>query len=276
MAKISYRIKGEGKILICLHGYAGSVLHWDAVAESLAKQFQVVIPNLTHLYAGQEQFGFSRQIDELANFIQENFPNQKISLAGISYGGALSWGLALKYPELIDKVVFVNPMPPNPAKYFAMASLNVFFRIPLSVKMVYLFLSLPVGKYFLKEAAGVFRNLQGDFEEHRIESMRGRKLQFMSHVLWKFSWILRKEKWDMWEQKLQAWSHDCLLIYDKKDPLFHFHFYDQFSKIISSTNVVTTQGAGHISVKQESKLIAGAIREYLLRDYYQDAEGYNG
>lgn len=91
----------------------------DAVAETLSKQFQVITPNLTHLYMGIKQFHFSQQLDELAKFIRETFPNQKVCLAGISYGGALSWGLALKYPQLIDKVVFVNPMPPNPAKYFA-------------------------------------------------------------------------------------------------------------------------------------------------------------
>jgi len=276
MTKISYRAKGEGKVLICLHGYAGSVLHWDPVTETLAKQFQVVTPNLTHLYMGKKQLHFSEQINELASFIKENFPEQKVSLAGISYGGALSWGLTLMYPELIDKVIFVNPMPPNPAKYFALPSLNIFFRIPLPLMFVYFFLSLPVGKFFLKEAANIFRNLQGDFEEQRIETMRGRKLQFISHILWNFSWILRNENWQAWKMKLKNWNHDCLLIYDKKDPLFDFHFYDHFSQIISSTNVVTTQGAGHISTTQQSKLIAGAIREYLLRDYYKDVVGYNG
>lgn len=131
--------------------------------------------------------------------------------------------------------------------------------------MVFFFLSMSIGKNFLKEAAGVFRNLQGETGEQRIESIKGRKLQFISHILWNFSWILRKENWQEWEMKLQAWNHECLLIYDKKDPLFHVEFWT-VSKIILSQNVVTTQGAGHISTTQESKLIAGAIREYLLRD----------
>ncbi len=275
MTKISAREKGQGKILICLHGYGGSVLHWEKVSEELSRQFRVVTPNLTNLFMGQENLSFSQQIDEVIQFIQIQYPGETVFLSGISYGGALAWGIASRCPELVDKVIFINPMPPWAQRYFAIPSLRWFFNIPLSRSVIFLFLSSPVGKYFLKGAANVFRNLQADERVGRIQKLHGKKRQFIAHMLWKFSWLLRTEKWNLWEARLKTWKHDSLLIYERRDPLFTSDFYDGFAKKLASENVVTTVDAGHISIVQQPKLIAGVMREYLLRDFYKQAEGYN-
>jgi pimeloyl-ACP methyl ester carboxylesterase len=99
--KIAFRESGSGHPLLLLHGYAGSVLHWDHVVAGIGNHYQVIVPNLTHVFMGRNALTFSEQIEILAKFIKLNFPNKKIHLAGISYGGALVWGIALKYPELI-------------------------------------------------------------------------------------------------------------------------------------------------------------------------------
>jgi pimeloyl-ACP methyl ester carboxylesterase len=275
MTKIAGRENGHGRILICLHGYGGSVLHWEKVSAELSKQFCVVTPNLSHVYMGREDLQFSKQIDLIAQYIQTQYPNQTVFLAGISYGGALAWGLASRYPDLVEKLVFINPMPPFASRHFAIPSLKFFFSLPLSLPVVYFFLASPLGKYFLRQAASVFRNLQATEDQDRIEKLRHRKLQFVAHILWKFSWLLRSEDWSYWEAQLKNWQHDCLLIYDRKDPLFTSEFYDGFAKKLASTNVVTTVDAGHISIVQQPKLIAGVMREYLLRHYYKEVPGYN-
>jgi len=276
LTKIAKSEKGTGKPLVCLHGYGGSVLHWEAVTREWTAHFRVIVPNLTHLYMGTQKLSFSQQIDQVAAFLREMSPHEPVSLVGISYGGALAWGLALQYPELIDKVIFINPMPPFAAKSFGIPSLRAFFALPIPVTLVHFFLSSGAGRRFLRDAGAVFRNLQGEPVEDRIEHLRGRKLKFVSHIFWKFSWILRTERWAQWEQRLTGWKHDCLLVYDRKDPLFNSDFYDGFAKKLAGTNVVVTQEAGHISILQQPKLIGGTVREYLLRDYYQVAEGFGG
>jgi pimeloyl-ACP methyl ester carboxylesterase len=275
MAKVVGRENGHGRILICLHGYGGSALHWEKVSEELKGQFCVVMPNLSQLFMGRENLEFSKQIDLIAAYIKKQYPGQSVFLAGISYGGALAWGLASRYPELFDQVVFINPMPPFANRHFAIPSMRLFFSLGLSMKMVYFLLWSPLGKHFLRQAASVFRNLQGSEEQDRMERLRHRKLQFLTHILWKFSWLLSSEDWSYWEKQLQNWKHDCMLIYDRKDPLFTPEFYDDFAKKLASTNVVTTWDAGHISIVQQPKLIAGVMREYLLRNYYKEVPGYN-
>src|SRR5690349_5061280 len=107
--KIAFREVGEGPILILLHGYAGSVLHWDPIVARLKSHYRVVTPNLTHLFMGKSPLTFSEQIDVFAKFIETHFPNQKVHLTGISYGAAISWGVAIQHPHLVDRTVFINP-----------------------------------------------------------------------------------------------------------------------------------------------------------------------
>ena len=277
MVKISAHEKGpsEAPVLVCLHGYAGSVLHWEKISEELSALFRVVTPNLTHLYMGLEELSFTQQIEVVADYLRQQFPRQKVFISGISYGGAMAWGVALKHPELVEKLLLINPMPPAAQKYFARPRLKWFFVLPLPVSWIYLYLGTAFGQRFLSEAAAVFRNLQAQEGESRIEKLYGRKLKFIAQLLWKFSWILRKEDWHYWESQLTNWKHETLLIYDRKDPLFTSDFYDGFAKALVGTNVVTTVDAGHISIVQQPRLIAGAMREYLLRDFYQEVVGYN-
>jgi pimeloyl-ACP methyl ester carboxylesterase len=275
MSKIVSREKGQGKILICLHGFGGSVLDWESISDELSKLFRVVTLNLTHLYMGQDKITFSNQIDEIAEFIQYHYPGESVFVAGVSFGGALSWGIASRYPKLMDKIVLINPMPPNATKYMAQPLVRLFLSLRIPRFGIYLFLNSPFGRYFLRLVAGIFRNLQGTGEQERLDNLKGKKLRFVSHILWKFSWLLRSENWNDWEKKLSTWNHECMLIYDRKDPLFTPHFYDSFAQTLASENVVTTQDAGHISISQQPKLIAGAMREYFLRDFYKEAEGYN-
>lgn len=275
MVKIASREKGQGKVLVCLHGYAGTVHHWEQVCAELSQQFRVVVPNLTNLYMGIENLSFTQQIDRVADYVQEQFQGETIFLAGISYGGAIAWGLISRYPHLIDKVIFINPMPPFAHRHFVIPGLKLFCSLTIPVSIIYFFLKSPFGRVFLKQAARVFRNLQASTEENRIERLQGRKLKFIAQILWKFSWILRSEDWQKWENELAHWQKDCLLIHDLKDPLFHSHFYEEFAQRLEDTHVVNTVHAGHISIVQQPKLIAGAMREYLLRDFYKEAEGYN-
>ena len=114
--KIAFRELGEGPNLILLHGYAGSVLHWDPVIERLKNHYHLIIPNLSHLFMGAAPMTFSQQIQYFSNFVHENFPGEKVNLAGASYGGALVWGFSLLHPEHVEKTIFINNVKETEAK----------------------------------------------------------------------------------------------------------------------------------------------------------------
>ncbi|MEZ0393334.1 MAG: alpha/beta fold hydrolase [Pseudobdellovibrionaceae bacterium] len=261
-AKIAFREVGKGPVLILLHGYAGSVLHWDQVVQSLKSKNRLVIPNLSHLFMGKNPFTFSDQIEMFAGFIKENFPDQKVNLAGISYGGALVWGVALKHPELINQTVFINPMPPAPSDLFNVPVLKSFFRLPLNMRAIYMILRTPMGRFFLKRAAEVFRLERAEHWE-RIHDLHGRKLLFVCHVIHNFAFILKNENWNAWKMRLESWTHPSLLIYDHEDPLFQPKTYHRFQDLIGCDITQEIHQAGHIAIQTKPQEIADLIENFL-------------
>jgi pimeloyl-ACP methyl ester carboxylesterase len=260
--KIAFRESGSGHPLLLLHGYAGSVLHWDHVVAGIGNHYQVIVPNLTHVFMGRNALTFSEQIEILAKFIKLNFPNKKIHLAGISYGGALVWGIALKYPELVDKTIFINPMPPKPVSYFAIPTLKAIFKLPLNMKAIYMLLRTPVGAMFLKSAAKVFRIERAEFWQNNHE-LKGRKLLVICQIIHRFSYILKNENWNLWMDRLQAWVHPSLLIYDFEDALFTPKTYHHFQDLIGCDEVEEVHLAGHIAIQTRGPEIAEMMLQFL-------------
>ncbi|WII73364.1 alpha/beta hydrolase [Bdellovibrio sp. 22V] len=262
--KITFRERGpeQGPILILLHGYGGSVHHWDAVADRLAEKYRVVIPNLSHLYMSSDKLFFSVQIEVLAKFIRETFPEQKVHVAGLSYGGALSWGLATQHPELVQKSLLINPMVTNPVKHFLPKELKFFFSIPLNLKSIYLMLSTPMGRIFLKRAAQIFRDERSE-GSISVERLQGRKLQFVAHMIHHFSWILRSEDWQYWHQRLYSHRGECRLIFDQEDLLFDQAAYREFAKHIGCDDIIAISGAGHLAIKTRPEIISQLMLEFL-------------
>jgi pimeloyl-ACP methyl ester carboxylesterase len=266
--KVSARITGQGPTLILLHGYAGSVLHWKPLVTLLEPYFQVVVVNYGHLYLGRQALSFSEHVKILGEWIRQNFPNQKVHLAGLSFGGALTWGMGLEYPELIEKTVFINPMPSAPAGHFHMKSMRIFFKIPLSRKSVMLFLLSSFGQKFLKKSAEIFR-LQSESAADRLTALEGKKGMFIAHLFNNFAWILKQENWKIWTRKLAEWRHPSLMIYDPFDPLFQRQAYSEFSQLLKCTETLQVPSAGHIAIQGAPNEIAEAMLKFFQNEIAQ-------
>ncbi|MNK07488.1 Soluble epoxide hydrolase [compost metagenome] len=260
--RISFRVRGRGAPLILLHGYGGSVHHWEAIASSLEGNFRVVVPNLSHLFMGKDKLFFSVQVQALAMFIRENFPGEKVHVAGLSYGGAMAWALATQYPELVGRMVLVNPMVPDPIKHFMPTELRFFFSIPLNLKSIYVLLSTSMGKAFLKRSAQLFRDERSEGVVG-VETLTGRKLQFVAHMIHNFAWILRSEDWQTWNKKLLNYRGTCRLIFDKEDLLFNPEIYRKFAMQIGCEDLVSLTGAGHLAIKTRPDEISQKILEFI-------------
>ncbi|MGE0632368.1 MAG: alpha/beta fold hydrolase [Pseudobdellovibrionaceae bacterium] len=264
-SKIVYKEMGKGPLLVLFHGFGGTPLHWQDVAESLSASYRVIVPNLSHIFINKEAYSFTEQVEILQSFIETNFTNEeRVALAGMSFGGALTWGLTVRLPHKIKNAIYINPMPPAPAGLFALGLLRHMMRLPINTKSIYIFLNTPMGKMVLPWLAKMFR-VEREEGNARIDQLKGRKLMFVSHIIARFNWIIKSEDWEWWRERLRHRSEraDSFLIFDNTDPLFTKTTYEDFSYLIGCENICEVKGGGHLVVKTKPDRIAREIETYL-------------
>ena len=112
---LHYRITGKGKPIIFVHGWAMNSLIWKYQSDKLAKDFQVIAVDLrehgkSECEMRNAEYGFNifvQDLKELINFLGI----KKFTLAGWSMASFIIARYYFKYPEDIDKLIFISGTP---------------------------------------------------------------------------------------------------------------------------------------------------------------------
>ena len=110
--KINYKVIGEGKPMLVLHGWPSSSEKWVKLAELLERQTQIIIPDLPGFGKSQQPME-SWNMDAYVEWIREfcdQVPELKGSfyLLGHSFGGALAAKFAIKYNQRVKKLFLIS------------------------------------------------------------------------------------------------------------------------------------------------------------------------
>jgi pimeloyl-ACP methyl ester carboxylesterase len=120
-ARIRFVEAGSGAPLILLHDYLASRVVWDDVLPGLATRFRVIAPDLPGFGEsekpppGRYRYDFDAFAESLVDLIAA-VGLGRVSLCGHALGGAIALTVAASHPDLVDKLVLVNPLvyPPRP------------------------------------------------------------------------------------------------------------------------------------------------------------------
>lgn len=111
------KIEGSGKPLLILHGFLGMSDNWKTLGVQFASEgFEVHILDLrNHGRSFQsEEFSYELMVQDIVQYCQEHHL-EKINVIGHSMGGKTAMLLAVRYPELVDKLIVADIGP----KYYA-------------------------------------------------------------------------------------------------------------------------------------------------------------
>ncbi|MBS1513108.1 MAG: alpha/beta hydrolase [Bacteroidetes bacterium] len=104
-AKIFYRITGNGKPVLLLHGFGEDGEIWNRQPDAL-HQYQLIIPDLPG--SGQSAFIADMSIEGMATamkaLLDETGFQQPVTIIGHSMGGYIMLALAEKYPQAIKAI----------------------------------------------------------------------------------------------------------------------------------------------------------------------------
>ncbi len=106
----NYKIGGEGKTVLILHGWGGSSDSWKEVIEILENKFKVVCPDLP----GFGKTDFPKFAWELKDYVKwlsqfvEKLNLNKFYLLGHSFGARIAVKFAVLFPQKIEKLILVD------------------------------------------------------------------------------------------------------------------------------------------------------------------------
>ncbi|MEM2144939.1 MAG: alpha/beta hydrolase [Candidatus Jordarchaeaceae archaeon] len=108
--KTFYESKGKGRPLILIHGATGSSLYWGIQLSELSKKLRVIaidLPGHGKTERLKEKATIERYAHHIAAFMKQ-IKLDKAVIAGHSMGGLVVQQLALKHPELFEKLIIVD------------------------------------------------------------------------------------------------------------------------------------------------------------------------
>jgi len=105
-----FRRRGAGEELLLIHGFGSSTYTWREVVDSLARDFEVDaidLPGFGLSQALNTTPTVEAYVDFLNDFMQMLCIDDAVFM-GNSFGGEISWRLALKYPHRVRALILVD------------------------------------------------------------------------------------------------------------------------------------------------------------------------
>ncbi|HEX4471833.1 MAG TPA: alpha/beta fold hydrolase [Nocardioides sp.] len=100
----------RGSRVVFLHGLFGQGRNWTQVAKGLADRHRVLLVDLPHhgRSGWDDTFDYLRVADQVAELLDADDP---VGLVGHSLGGKVAMVLALRHPDLVERLCVVDVSP---------------------------------------------------------------------------------------------------------------------------------------------------------------------
>jgi len=115
-----YRAAGspDAPLALLLHGYPDFSYGWRYQLPALAGRFHAVAPDqrgyaLSSKPQGVENYRPKHLIEDVKAMAAHFQPGLPFTLIAHDWGGAIAWAFALKYPDLLERLIIVNAVHPG-------------------------------------------------------------------------------------------------------------------------------------------------------------------
>ncbi|THB79983.1 MAG: alpha/beta hydrolase [Desulfobacteraceae bacterium] len=246
--------------LVLLHGYPSSAWLYRHVIPKLSGQFNIFVPDLPGHGKSDKPLVSEYTLDFFHDFLMEYFAAYEIEdahLAAHDLGAMAAIALAVRNPELINRLVIMNTGP--------------YADWPWKMKLFLKILSYdPLAPLFLTKQGFSYLFRQGLYDPTRIDD------QTLEHYrcAWAsdkngakvFSRIIRvpADQMVMPVEAIRNIDRPTLILWGKKDRFFPSGMAWRLSEDIPGAKLQFIQNAGHFLLEEAREETAGAIKAFLL------------
>ncbi len=110
--KIHYVTKGQGPLVVMIHGFPDFWYSWRAQMPELSKHFQVVAIdqrgyNKSDKPEGVENYTMDKLVADVVAVVR-HFGREKAIVVGHDWGGMVAWSTAMQHPDMVQRLVILN------------------------------------------------------------------------------------------------------------------------------------------------------------------------
>lgn len=115
--RIHYVTKGEGPLVVMIHGFPDYWYTWRKQMPALAEKYQVVAIdqrgfNQSDQPLGVEHYSLEKLVGDVRNVIL-HFKREQAIVIGHDWGGMVAWQFAMTHPQMTERLVILNLPHPN-------------------------------------------------------------------------------------------------------------------------------------------------------------------
>jgi len=237
-----YIEKGEGEVIILLHGFFYDSYLWDSNIEVLAKHFKVYAVDLWGFgYSTREplDYGYQLYSDQVLMFMNA-LDIQQASLMGQSMGAGTAIWFCVQHRQRVNKLILVDAagMP------HGLPLTGKFFNLP---KVGEFFLGLNTNLIRRKNLADVFIHNKKLITDNYFENVT--RFQKIKDTKERMLTILRKEFFHTLSDQLQQLSQldvPILIVWGREDKAIPWQKGEEMHKILKGSHFEILDNAGHV------------------------------
>jgi pimeloyl-ACP methyl ester carboxylesterase len=105
--KVYYEQSGEGDVVLLLHAGLQDHSMWDEQVKALSKKYRVVTIDLP-FHGNTTGFDTTTLAAEVVKTVLDKLKIEKVSVAGLSMGAAITQDFIIAYPQRVNKAILIS------------------------------------------------------------------------------------------------------------------------------------------------------------------------
>lgn len=261
--KLFYRQHGEGQAVIILHGLYGSSDNWLTIARQLS-EFSCYLPDQRN--HGRSPHANTNTYDDMVQDLHEFILEKKLKniiLMGHSMGGKVAMMFAIKFPDLIDKLVIIDIAPKNYKNASNFGSETTNHKFILNTLS-----DLNPGEF--KDRNEINIKLSDTIKNAELRSflLKNIKRNANHSFAWRLNLPVLKENiehiLDGFSQIKQSSNVETLFVKGQHSPYIQADDIFFVNNLFPKNQMVTIPDSGHWVHAEQPSLLVNTIRYFLL------------
>jgi pimeloyl-ACP methyl ester carboxylesterase len=258
--RIHYRDRGQGPVVVLLHGSNSHLLTWEAWTARLAKDHRVVALDLPgHGLTGPDAKARYSAADMAAvvDLFVDKLGLSRFTIAGNSMGGNVAWHYTLAHPAKVERLVLVDAagLPRDEGLPFVSRAQSA----PLVGRLA----TVLTPRFML---AGSVRKMYGDpsrVEEARIDEYYDLFLREGNRDATRLRRALPPvdSEW----QRLGEIHAPTLILWGSRDIWILPKYGERFHQAIKGSSLVVLDGLGHLPMEEDPDSSLAPVSAFLAK-----------